>query len=694
MSASGKPPADGPPGYRGDIDGLRAVAVTLVVLFHIGWSAFPAGYVGVDVFYVLSGYLITALLLRELSTTGTISISGFYARRIRRLLPLSAVVLVSTAVASRFLTPTLDRPAVGSDLRSAALYFSNWHFAAESTRYMADTTKSPVLHYWSLAVEEQFYVVWPLLLLLAVGATGLALHRWEVARRRVVLVLVLVGGASFVLSAATSAASGPWAYFGLHTRGWELAVGAALAVAGTAVTRIPALLAPVLGWGGLALVIGSAVLMSGDTIFPGTAALVPVLGTAMVVAAGAVPSRVGAARLLSLSWPRYVGRISYAWYLWHWPCIVLVGGLNEGSTGGPGEASGSGGAHSVWRMTLAVCLSLLLAVVSHHVVENPARRTPWLVGHSGRSLALGAVLTAAGVLASFLLVQPASSGTAAGASVRTAQLARADEATVPNGCYQGLDMAATPHECQFGDPDGTRTIVLVGDSNSRHWFYAYEALAKARHWKFYFWGKSGCPMVESSVWLGTVKAEYASCDTWRRGVLHEISRLGVVDAVVLARARLAQTYVMVDSHTRAHPAQLRPAWEKAVAKTFDSLAGLTRHVVFMRPIPYANLDVPACIADDPQTARTRCDFPRRVAFGSNALDGVEDEAVAQHPGSAMVDLNAEICPGDPCPVISDQDQIIYLNQNHITATYGKSLWPLLARDLQAAIGPAPRDTTQ
>lgn len=682
--------ASGPPtkaGYRGDIDGLRAVAVSLVVLFHVGWAALPAGYVGVDVFYVLSGFLITGLLLRELSATGTISIADFYARRIRRLLPLSVLVLVSTAAAARFLTPTLDRPGVGSDIRAAALYVANWHFAAASTQYMADTAKSPVLHYWSLSVEEQFYVVWPLLLLLVVGSTGLARRRWIIARRRIVLALAVVGVVSFVLSATTSATSGPFAYFGLHTRAWELAVGAGLALAGTGLSRVPGVVSVLMGWTGIGMIVASAALLSEDTVFPGTAALLPVLGTGLVVAAGAAGGGSGVGRWLSLPGPRYVGRISYAWYLWHWPCIVLIGGLNADTSGATGDQASGG--HHVWRMTFAVALSLLLSVVSHHLVENPARRSLWLSGIRARSLALGVLLTALGVVSSFVLNPVHSSPgnvTADGVSVETALKARTDDADVPRGCYQGLDTVTTPHDCQFGDPNGNRTIVLAGDSNARHWFLAYESLAKARGWRFYFWGKSGCPLVDSIIWLGKNRSAYDTCTTWRRNVLNEVSRLGTVDAVVLARSRSTGSYVMVDSRTRAHRAQLRPAWEQAANRTFTSLSPLTRRVVVMRPIPFPPIDVPSCIADDPPTAEKRCAFPRHDAVAPTPLDRAEDSVVAGDPQASFLDLNPKICPDDPCPVVSDGGRIIYLNQNHLTATYAESLWPILAKRLQAVIG--------
>jgi peptidoglycan/LPS O-acetylase OafA/YrhL len=371
--------------YRGDIDGLRAVAVTLVVLFHVGSSVLPGGFVGVDVFYVISGFLITGLLVRELRSSGTVSIANFYARRVRRLLPLSALVLVTTAIASRFLAPVLDRPGIGSDIQAAATYVANWHFATASTQYMASTGKSPVLHYWSLSVEEQFYVLWPLLLLLA--SSGAARRSWQVGVRRIAVTLGVLGTVSFTLSVVTTTTSGPFAFFGLHTRAWELAVGAGLALATDRWLRRPTLWSISLGWIGLLMVLGSAGLLTGDTPYPGSAAALPVLGTAMLLASGAARSSWSVGRLLSLPPVRYLGRISYAWYLWHWPCLVLLGGVGADSAEGAGDQSAGG--PGVTRLVAAIAASLVLSVLSHHLVENPARRTAWLSRFTGRSLMLG-----------------------------------------------------------------------------------------------------------------------------------------------------------------------------------------------------------------------------------------------------------------------------------------------------------------
>jgi peptidoglycan/LPS O-acetylase OafA/YrhL len=283
--------------HRRDIEGLRAVAVLLVVLYHCGVRFLGGGYVGVDVFFVISGYLITGLLLREAAATGRISILGFYARRIRRLLPAALLVTAATVVAAYRWLPPLRAPQVALDGLFTTLYGLNYRLAGVGIDYLqADAAPSPLQHFWSLAVEEQFYLLWPVLLLLG--------WRWK----RSVLVGVVV--VSLGTSLWQTAANPTWAYFGLHTRAWELGAGALVAVLGG---RLPTVFAP-LGVGAIVL---AAVLYTDRTAFPGYAALLPVAGTVAVLLA---PSR-----LLDAAPLQAVGQLSYSWYLWHWPFLAFGG---------------------------------------------------------------------------------------------------------------------------------------------------------------------------------------------------------------------------------------------------------------------------------------------------------------------------------------------------------------------------------
>ena len=268
--------------FRPDLEGLRAVAVGLVLLFHAGITRFSGGYIGVDVFYVLSGFLITGLITRELRANGRLSLTDFYARRARRLLPAALVVLAVTLLASALILPGIRIPTVSADVASAALYVSNIRFAILANDYFAaDTARSPVIHFWSLGVEEQFYLFWPAILL---GVYFWA-RRSDDARGRLAVAIAVIGLASFVLSLWLTNVNLPWAFFSLPSRAWELAAGGVLAVLATRFTRVPALLAEGLSLAGLAMIVAGSLIFTGETPFPGTAALVPVTGAVFLILA-------------------------------------------------------------------------------------------------------------------------------------------------------------------------------------------------------------------------------------------------------------------------------------------------------------------------------------------------------------------------------------------------------------------------
>jgi peptidoglycan/LPS O-acetylase OafA/YrhL len=360
--------------FRPDVEGLRAVAVLLVLAYHARLLGITGGYIGVDVFFVVSGFLITGLITRELERTGTVSLPAFYARRARRLLPAALLVIVVTIVASAVILPPLRTTEVAADGAASALYVGNLRFALQATDYLqADLAPSPLLHYWSLGVEEQFYLFWPALLLLVAGR--------RIALNRVAVAVAVVGIASFALSIVWTETDAPLAFFLLPTRAWELAVGAALALAAARVATVPAWVSTAAVAAGLALIVAGAMLFDLETPFPGTAALVPVAGGALVLAGGLRQPLGSLSRLLALGPMRYIGRISYSLYLWHWPVLVLPAVL----FGGPLPA--------VIRLGLAL-LTIPLAAASQRWVEDPIRHGRFVPVRIGRALALAGTLSA------------------------------------------------------------------------------------------------------------------------------------------------------------------------------------------------------------------------------------------------------------------------------------------------------------
>ena len=376
-------------GFRPDIEGLRAVAVLAVVLFHADVPGVGGGFVGVDVFFVISGFLITGLLWREVSTTGTVRLRRFYGARARRLLPASATVGVVTMIGSAVLLPPLQARTVIGDGIASALYVSNYWFVLQGVDYFGGhLPPSPFQHYWSLGVEEQFYLVWPALIIGTAWLIRRVRRRTRAdatsSKRPYLVVLALVAAVSFALSLVVTYVVPAVAFFSLPTRAWQLAAGGLVALTADQWRRLPPRAAAIAGWAGLAVILLACTRLGATTPYPGTAALLPVLGAALVIGAGCAAPAQGCGRVLALSPMRAIGRISYSWYLWHWPVLVLAPPLLGHPLG-------------LAARLAAALLSGGLAVLTLRFIENPLRFAAPIRRSAGRSLALGGAATAVAV---------------------------------------------------------------------------------------------------------------------------------------------------------------------------------------------------------------------------------------------------------------------------------------------------------
>jgi peptidoglycan/LPS O-acetylase OafA/YrhL len=490
-------------GTRSEIQALRAIAVAMVVVYHLRPSALPGGYVGVDVFFVISGFLISRHLAREADATGRIDLAAFWAGRVRRILPAALVTVVAVVAATTLIQPRTAAAEVGRTSWWATLSAANWLFATHAVDYQAQTPDaSPFEHFWSLGVEEQFYLAWPLLVL----ATAMLAGRRARSTRSLVLVPFT---AVLVLSLAfgvwfTSTGS-PAAYFVTPTRMWELAGGGVLAVLlGDRRLRVP--VAATLQLGGVAAIALAAVALDSRTPMPGIAALLPVAGAAAFIAGGAVP---GLDRAWSIRPVRVLGDLSYSLYLWHWPVIVLVRDL----TGRPLDPM---------EVVAVVAGSLLLAVASYRLVERPLRRVR--IRRPLRVLAVGAVAVVVVVGVGVVPVARDAAVTADEASARRLVLrqvtgpalgypnldAAADQAwvrpehvVVPDPAALAKDLslpqcasgagASTTVVCVRGDLASSTTVALVGDSHLRQWATVLDGIARRQHWRVVMLLHNSCP---------------------------------------------------------------------------------------------------------------------------------------------------------------------------------------------------------
>jgi peptidoglycan/LPS O-acetylase OafA/YrhL len=664
-------------GFRPDIEGLRAVAVLLVVLGHAGVPLFAGGYVGVDVFFVISGFLITSLLLREAAQTGRISVARFYTRRAVRLLPAAALVLIVTLVAARLVLPAVRLGGFAKDALAAAGYVANLRFAAIGTDYLsADLPPSPFQHFWSLAVEEQFYLVWPLLILASA-------HLWR-RRRPLAAVLGVLVAASFALSVTQTARSAPWAYFGPHTRAWELGAGALLALGATRLDRLPAWSRSVLGWAGPAAIVFAAVRYDDATAYPGWRAAVPVAGAAAVIAAGGA----GAGPVLGRRPVQAVGRLSYGWYLWHWP-VLLIGPAALGVRGTTGL-----------RLAL-VAAALVLAWATYRWVESPLRHRGALRDRPRRGLSLGLGLSAAvaGVAGLLVLLPhavPAGGRTAdlraaldvatdpervlrqAIANGRDARrlpanlkpaLARAgrDKARVwSDGCHADVPVTTAPEGCVFGDPAGARTVVLFGDSHAAQWFPALERLSLEHHWRLVELSKSSCSAADLPIWHDTLKRPYTECEAFHRSAIARIQRLRP-DLVVVGSS--------FNYRPAVPAADLAAQWKGGWDRTFAELSATGARVAAIADTPYMGGSVPDCLAQ-PANENNAGHCTRSLR---SSLRGPEQREVflayAGDGPAEIIDPTAWFCT-DACPTVVG-NVLVYRDSNHMTTTYSTVLAPLL-----------------
>lgn len=717
-------PAGAAPGrrYRRDVQGLRAVAILAVVGYHAAVPDMGGGYVGVDVFFVISGYLITSLLFRELATRGTLSFWGFYARRARRILPSAVLVVLATSAASVALLSPLRAATVLRDGLSAALYAANYRFAVEATSYLSrGGPVSPFLHYWSLGVEEQFYLLWPALLVGVTlyrrrrarpGHVRAARHHERRLRGAALLGLCAVALASFGASLWLTRVDEPWAFYSLATRAWELAGGGAVALAEPFVSRLPRPAASLLGWAGVGAIVYAVVGFSSATPFPGTAALFPVGGAMAVVAAGGAEGGAGPALLLATRPAQWVGDVSYTWYLWHWPALVLAPAVVGHQLALPERLE-------------VVAVSLCLAVATTLAVERPLWHSvrlavPW----RGLLTGAGASVVAAALLVSAAVALPASRGSGhvrhsalalrqlprpeqvespltlarATAQDLTAQVqslvrssllirqvpanidppltqAAADEATpFADGCFDGFTTTAV-NTCRYGDTSSPRSIVLFGDSHALMWFPAFDNIATSEGWLLVAAAKATCPPVDLQIFSPDLEEPYVQCTQWRDA---EVARIRALHPAVVVLG-FSREYGVGNDHVLVDGA----AWMEGLSTMIRTLRQSGAKVVVMGDVPYPSGLVPECLATH-LTDATACLVPK--APPNYDVAGIaEERAVVTKAGGSYLDTEPWFCAAKDCAALVE-NMLVYRDDNHITASYATWLTPVIHAELTLATG--------
>ena len=638
--------------HRDDIEGLRAIAILLVVAAHADVPWLAGGFVGVDVFFVLSGYLITRLLAAEIRHTQTVQVAAFYARRFRRLLPALLLMLVVTSVLGRLLVTTDQQPQQAMAAASAAVWLSNFFFAFSNMDYFSPGAETNLfLHTWSLGVEEQFYLLWPLLLMLGFGAwtgSGNPLNR-----RRALALLWIVFFCSLVACIVLTAVKPPLAFYMMPTRAWQFALG------GLAALRFAQPPDDAHrdreahrwgGWAGLAAIVSAAIVLDGNARYPGAWALLPSLGAAAVLVAGCDPTRIGVGKFLSLAPMRAIGQVSYAWYLWHWPVLLL------GATLAPASIATRFG---------LVALSFALAVISHRLVEAPIRRNPRLIAQPGYAV-LAALMLMFIANATALRWHNAAKDRMEGPEQMRYLQAKADAPVIYRmGCddwYRSADV----HICAFGAKHATHTAVVIGDSIGLQWFPAIAAVFDRPDWRLLVLTKSSCPMVDEPIFYARIGRDYTECSEWRRAAVQQIAALRS-DIVILG-----STYTY-DFHQKQ--------WTDGTARVLRPISEASHRVYVLRSTPVLPFDGPACLAPRSWLFSSVVGAQHCVASSHNAQNddvyGWLQVAASRFSNVSAVDMTDAVCPHGQCAA-EQHGVIVFRDSQHLSATFARSLAELLA----------------
>jgi peptidoglycan/LPS O-acetylase OafA/YrhL len=704
--------------FRRDIEGLRALAVGFVILFHAKFFGLTGGFIGVDVFFVVSGFLITSLLINEHSSVGEISLKNFYARRARRLLPASALVIALTALASRIWLEPLRLKDIGTDAVASGGFFANILFGVRSTDYLqAGQPPSPFQHFWSLSVEEQFYIVWPALLMLLL---------WKSRERhtRAIVAVSILSVASLALCIWQTTQSQPWAFFGLHTRAWELGIGALVALCWKYVEQLPTNFRAVIGWLGLFAIVISGLTITEKMAFPGKLALLPVVATALVLMAGQ-HAHWGPQRILSLRPLQWIGARSYSIYLWHWPVLIIA-------------ESHAARALTVTERLVAIAASVIAASLSHHFLENPVRHSVSLQAKPRLALMVGGALIVLSVGVGFVLrtssvalstdvIADAPVAIASTTTSTTAPVVSTDSTVAPvetttslvtipegpppsivnptapidaviagaltdevpanlqpslrgasgdkpeiydNGCHVNL-VSVEPQVCVYGDTTSDFTVALYGDSHAAQWFPALNQIALERQWRLVILTKMGCTTIDLITANSLVGPTYPGCRPWREKVLERFV------------AEDVRVVFMTNSNRLTDPSTGQPFADSIVkagsATLMTQLQSMGISPIVITDTPYPGTDVPICLSKAIKNVGS-CAVSRDKGIRANRQQTSIDVAVENN--AQYLDVSHWVCSLDTCPVITG-NILMYRDSHHLTTTYVQFLTPLI----EAAVAP-------
>ena len=600
------------------IQALRALAASLVVLFHAKLS--PGGFIGVDIFYVISGYLITGIIIKEIGNTGKFNYGAFYLRRAKRLLPASLSILALTAIFSWLVLPSPVRTNLGKDVLAASLYVSNYLFAFWQNDYQnLNATPSPVIHYWSLAVEEQFYIFWPILIY----------SLWKIGKRPAVATGVFaITLVSFLFSLYLTTANPIWAFYSLPTRAWELGIGALLLFIPGKSSAKRRIAPTLLVWAGLIMLMTSVYIFSERTPFPGYNALLPTLGTAILIAGIAYwpPILNDFSKLRVVQW---LGEISYPLYLWHWPLLVL-------------PSTRFARPLTLLERIFFILLTALAADLTHRFLEKPIAKREFTTEKIIKSSTLSTLLCAA-LAVGILFTGGGDIKLPNGRSTSIAEVMK-KPTVYQDGCHVNYGEVLSG-DCTYGDKSSDKTIVLYGDSHAAQWFPALEKLANDNGFKLVSLTKSACPAAEiKKVEVGAYKNR--DCFKWRENSIKRLQEMKP-DAIILSGF---EHFDVPDNFSSR-----QSWWLDGQRLTYQNLQGASSKLIYISDTPHPKQEIPNCLASN----------------GGAKCDDSEKSDSPVFGGFIEVNPTPWLCT-NKCPAVVDEI-VAYRDASHISVAMSQSL---------------------
>lgn len=631
--------------FRADIEGLRAIAVLLVIAAHFDLPGFSGGFIGVDIFFVISGFLITSILFREQSKTGTIALGRFYARRLRRLLPALATMLVATSLLTNYLLHESQYQGQGIATAMAVVWLSNIYFTFSDVDYFGDENiGNAMLHTWSLGVEEQFYLIWPLaILLVARYCKG---RNIQIATVRFFTAITMI---SFCACILFSVSNPQFSFYMMPTRAWQFSAGALVWLLSREKSASGSI-AQVLASSGILLLLGALAIIEPNSVYPGALALLPTLAACLLLWAGSISKQTIIGMLLAQQPMQRLGHLSYSWYLWHWPVLII------------GEQLAPIKGH-LGHTLLALAVSLLAAILTYTLIENPIRygsaariKTRWQI--------VLAVFTMLLLNAQFLKWQTETQRQLATANQAFVRALSDVPSIYKQGCdswYQNADLKP----CIYGREDSQKTAVLLGDSVGAQWFPALERALDLTQWRLIVLTKSSCPMVNESYFYERIGREYTECTEWREKAIAWLRQQQIDHLFIGSTA----AYAFSDEQ-----------WQEGTRRILDKLAGNAKAVYLIEANPTLRVNGPQCLMRNSADHEAACQNPAGSAQYIHVAELLR--AVTEtRPNTYWLPTSKLVCPDGQCQAMRD-GTVIYRDSQHLTASFVASAAPYFLEQIQ------------